>query len=258
MALDEFFEVDTADLTAINFTVKGGIVRKAESTGAWWIVHVIKYSSGVIKATNALSFSILDACQQHNIEITTLVPNGPTTEILTTGIEQNVYFVDEFVFKFFDTLSDYFDTTVEHTWLLDGTNPTWPCSPPLFLALSFSTTDSITTREDGYILADANYVAPSPTELLTISFAVYFYSYNIETTYEIASSLTAELMLGQCDMELGLNPVYTIATEQILVTAEMDPEFTFPADLFTPTGEGGLCGGTYTQTYTITDIVGTH
>ena len=110
MALDEFFNVDTSDLTAISFTVKGGIAKNAESIGDWWIVHVIKYSSGVIRATNALSFSILDACQQHNIEITTLVPNGPTTEILTTGIEQNVYFVDEFVIKFVDTLSDYFNT----------------------------------------------------------------------------------------------------------------------------------------------------
>ena len=59
-------------------------------------------------------------------------------------------------------------------------------------------------------------------------------------------------------MDLGWNLVYTIATEQVLVTAEMDPDFTFPADLFTPTGEGGLCGGTYTQTYTITDTSGTH
>jgi len=54
VALDEYFEVDMTDLTAISFTVKGGIVRKAESIGAWYIVHVIKDSSGVIKATNEL------------------------------------------------------------------------------------------------------------------------------------------------------------------------------------------------------------
>ena len=74
VALDEFFEV-----AGIRFTVKGGIARQAESIGVWWIVHVIKCNDGVIRGTNALSFSILDECQEGSIEITSLVPSGPTT-----------------------------------------------------------------------------------------------------------------------------------------------------------------------------------
>ena len=85
--------------------------------------------------------------------------------------------MDDFVFKFFDTLSDYFDTDVEHTWVFGDTNPTWPCDPPIFSVTSFTATYLITTDTLGYILAYLAYEAPSPAELLTIPFGVYFYDY---------------------------------------------------------------------------------
>jgi len=119
--------------------------------------------------------------------------SDPTAEILTTGVQQNVYYVDEFVIRFLDVRSGYFDNTVQYTWLFGGPNPTWPCDPPIFSVYSFTTAYSITVNTyEGYITVPANYVAPSPAELLTIPFKVYLFSWFDNDNDLIAGSETAE------------------------------------------------------------------
>jgi hypothetical protein len=47
------------------------------------------------------------------------------------------------------------------------------------------------------------------------------------------------MFLGQCDLvsgNFGLNPIYTLPTGLVEVIAEMDLNFTFPAELLFPTG----------------------
>ena len=65
-----------------------------------------------------------------------------------------------------------------------------------------------------------------------------------------------EIMLGKCDRTLTLDPAFKYATETVIVVRQLQPSIIWPAQAYLY-GAGGICGGTYVQTYTVdTGITG--